>query len=564
MKKNTIAKLIVAFNFGCALNAFGQAVPDAGSLQQQIERDRKPELPAAALPVRPAYPPVSRVQQGLTLTVKNFKFIGNTLMPEKGLASAVESFLDRPIDFAQLQAAATATANSYRDAGWIVRTYIPEQDFVDGSVKIQIIEAVFGKLVQEGPAPKRVLRTMIEKIIAAQQQHGERVKSNAVDRALLLANDLPGIAVSGSLREGANDSETDLVITATDQPLSAGDVALDNLGARSTGARRLTANLNVLSLFGRADLLTANAVVTEGSKYLRLGATLPLGSDGLRVGLNTSRLDYRVVLADFSDLNSHGTSGTFGVEANYPIVRQRQRNLYINFSADQKWYDNFTGGSPSTVYANRAISLGFSGNSFDEWRGGGALSGNLSMVAGQLDLNRSPNQAADLNTSHTAGRYSKLRYSLSRQQVLTPKLSVFASLSGQWADKNLDSSEKFSLGGSTGVRAYPSGEGSGAKAGLLTVELQLQVPAGLQLTGFYDVGTVTLNPENNYSGASALNKYSLAGAGLSLALQLKQGISIKSTWARRIGSNPNPTPTGNDQDGSLTKNRFWLSATLSF
>jgi hemolysin activation/secretion protein len=521
--KNT--KFVVILQAGFALNAFAQTPPDAGGLQQQIERDRKPELPAAAVPARPAYPPVARAPQGITLTVRSFNFAGNTLLPMDKLALAVAGFLGRPIDFAQLQDAATAVANSYRTAGWIVRVYIPEQDFVEGSVTLQIVEAVFGKSVQEGPAPKRVPRAMIERIVAAQQLAGQPIRADAVDRALLLLNDVAGITVSGSLREGAQDGETDLVITTADQALVVGDVSLDNLGPRSTGAHRASANLNALSLFGQGDLVAANAIATQGSKYLRLATTWPLGSDGLRVGLNTSFLDYRVVLAEFSELNSHGTSATYGVEANYPIVRQRQRNLYVNFAADARGYDNFAGGNPSTIYASRSVALGLAGNSFDEWGGGGALSGNLSVVAGSLDLNGSPNQASDLDTTRTAGRYSKLRYSLSRQQVLTSQLSFSATLSGQWADKNLDSSEKFLLGGSTGVRAYPSGEGS---------------------------------------GASALNKYSLAGAGLSLALRLKQGILLKTTWARRIGSNPNPTRTGNDQDGSLTKNRFWLTAGLSF
>jgi hypothetical protein len=42
------------------------------------------------------------------------------------------------------------------------------------------------------------------------------------------------------------------------------------------------------------------------------------------------------------------------------------------------------------------------------------------------------------------------------------------------------------------------------------------------------------------------------------------GPGLKATWAHRLGDNPNPTATGNDQDGSLLKNRFWLVATLAF
>ena len=61
-----------------------------------------------------------------------------------------------------------------------------------------------------------------------------------------------------------------------------------------------------------------------------------------------------------------------------------------------------------------------------------------------------------------------------------------------------------------------------------------------------------------------LNDYSLKGAGLALAWQGNSGLNLRATWARRIGDNPNPTATGNDQDGSLVSNRFWLTASLPF
>ncbi len=61
-----------------------------------------------------------------------------------------------------------------------------------------------------------------------------------------------------------------------------------------------------------------------------------------------------------------------------------------------------------------------------------------------------------------------------------------------------------------------------------------------------------------------MNTYSLQGAGLALAWQSSAGLNVKATLARRIGNNPNPTATGNDQDGSLTQNRFWLTASWTF
>ena len=95
--------------------------------------------------------------------------------------------------------------------------------------------------------------------------------------------------------------------------------------------------------------------------------------------------------------------------------------------------------------------------------------------------------------------------------------------------------------------------------------MRWKLPKGLTLTGFYDWGHVTVNRDNNFTGAAALNTYSLIGDGLSLGWQSTGGVNIKGTLARRIGNNPNPIlKTGTDQDGSLTKNRLWLTADLPF
>ena len=99
--------------------------------------------------------------------------------------------------------AAAAAANRYRDAGWVVRAYIPEQDFVDGQVTIQIVDAVFGKLVQDGPASARIPPALIERIVGAQQKPGDRIKTDAIARAILLANDLAWMPSSGAAMKWA-------------------------------------------------------------------------------------------------------------------------------------------------------------------------------------------------------------------------------------------------------------------------------------------------------------------------------------------------------------------------
>lgn len=149
---------------------------------------------------------------GTTLTVKAFHFSGNTLLSAEQLTPVVAGFLGRVLDFTELQQAAVAVAEAYRTAGWIVRVYLPQQEIRDGIVTLQIVEAVFGGARFEGAAPGRIAPSRLIAGIEAGQAKGALLNVEAIDRALLLAGDLPGVAVSGSLAEGRNDKETDLVL----------------------------------------------------------------------------------------------------------------------------------------------------------------------------------------------------------------------------------------------------------------------------------------------------------------------------------------------------------------
>jgi hypothetical protein len=56
----------------------------------------------------------------------------------------------------------------------------------------------------------------------------------------------------------------------------------------------------------------------------------------------------------------------------------------------------------------------------------------------------------------------------------------------------------------------------------------------------------------------------LRGHGLSANWQGPNGLNARLTWSRRDGTHPKPTASGTDSDGTLTRNRWWLTASLPF
>ena len=547
-------------------------MPSAGALLQQIERERKPALPPTAIPERPPEPPAMKSTGDAQITVKVFRFAGNTLLHDEQLLPAVNSYLNRPLNFKELQDASASVASTYREAGWIVRAYLPRQEITGGVVTIQIVEAVFGGVRLEGPKPERESFYHVSDIIEAQQKAGEPFNAIALDRALLLASDLPGVSVTGGLSEGRKPGETDVLLSFVNKPLFNSDFTIDNTGGRTTGRERLTGNTYINSYFGSGEIISASYIHTfdgsrlasDGSDYIRIGFTHPIGLDGWRVGFSGSFLNYNLIAPEFTALGADGTSSTVGLEATYPLIRSRLYNIYLNANVDHKSFNNKYQNIVSSHYMSDSFSAGVSGNSYDNFFGGGANTFNLSLVEGILNLDGSPNRSADEITTRTAGNYTKIRFGISRQQSITEDISFFASYSGQWAGKNLDSSEKFYLGGSAGVRAYPANEGGGTDGHLINAELRAHIWEGITLTGFFDYGRILVNHDNSYAGSPTPGGYSLKGAGLSATWQIESGPTLKAIWAHRIGSNPNPTSTGNDQDGSHLVDRVWLSASMLF
>ena len=309
-----------------------------------------------------------------------------------------------------------------------------------------------------------------------------------------------------------------------------------------------------------------------GTRYVRMSESIPIGYTGLRMGVNASRMTYRVGLLGADGFEITGLSESFGLETSYPLVRSRLRNLYANLAVDNKIFRNFSSDKRDSDYSIRSTSLGVSGNLFDNFGGGGFNNVSLTLTHGTVNMDGSGNFITNPDSfpEGKVGFYRKMRYALSRQQTLTDQVAFYLALSGQSALSDLDSSEKFYLGGSSGVRAYPGSEGGGVKGYLANAELRWQVASGYSATAFYDFGQVLADPLFHTRDSQAvINEYSLKGGGLAFSRQFDGGLTLKLTWARRSEDNPNPrtdttTLQIKDQSGTLVRDRIWLSLSASF
>lgn len=539
--------------------------------KKQIEQQRQVE-PTQQLSSKPrASKDLGAPQPGLvSFTASGFEFVGNTLLSNEELQATVATYAGQRLDIDQLKKIADLVAERYRDAGWMVRVYLPKQDIKNGVVKLQVVEAKFGTTVIQG-TQSRVTPEFLTEAIASIQASGEHIATQRIDRALLLLNDIPGLTAAGNLIEGQQMGETNLLLGVDNGPAFAGNVSADNNGSRSTGLDRVLASLNINGPLQLGDQLGLTALKTQGSDYQRVGYTLPVGYDGLRAGAHATHLTYGLV-SDFASLGVSGSSFSTGLDVSYSLLRSQPANINLVGSYDQKRFDNNNASGSVSHYNIDVYSLGVNATQLDDWNGGGMSNASATLTTGKVNLDGSANQSSDTQGAATAGNYSKLSLSLSRSQKLDTDLSAYLAFNMQVANKNLDSSERLYLGGASGVRAYPTSEGGGSVAQTLTAELRKQLDNHYTLTGFYDRGHAQAFKNNAYAdGSSSLNSgsapnnYTLSGYGASLAWQSLTGTELKATFARRLGTSPLAnSSTGNDGDGTRKINRLWLNASVNF
>ena len=553
--------------FGAILNvqAIAQSIPDAGVILKQIERN----IPSIVLPEVSKSIGVPAVQMisdnGETIIVKRFSFNGNHLVSNAELSARLGEYLNRNVSFSDLQNAAATIALIYQEKKYLASASVPKQEVIDGVVIIEIVEAKFAGAVVDESSTTRFDREILKGIANASLSIGALIDFNQIDRALLLMNDLPGLTVTGGMSADGDVGQSKLILLAKDAELIGGNFNVENTGSRATGNIVSTATAWLNSPLGYGDQAILSLRHSEGSEYGRLALKTSLGWNGARLGVSVSNLSYKLISSEFLSGQYHGESSNFGLDLSYPIIRSQATNLYYLALYNRKYFKNLTGSSAITDYHSDTFLMGLSGNHRDEWFGGGVSQFSLTYTHGILDLSNSPNKSNVAATTNTEGEFDKVNASFSRFFLLPNNFSFRAGIDSQYAFKNLDTSEKFSIGGSDSVRGYPVSEGTGSIGASGFIQLRKKITAEIEPWIFIDWGRVQQNVKNDFSGASTPNTLDYASQGFGIDWVGSRRVKSQLVWARRIGRNPNPNAsTGYDQDGSKVLNRFWFNLNVSF
>ena len=535
-----------------------QQPPSAGSQIQQIPPSPVPQKAAPAIRIEPSTAPASPASDAVKITVNSLRVTGARVYSEAELIALTGFQAGSELSLADLRGMAQKITERYRSNGYIVaQAYVPAQEITEGAVTISVIEGQYGKIAVRNQS------NLSDPLIQSQLDgigSGDPVVIAPLESRLLLLSDIPGVNVTSTLAPGASIGTSDLIVDVTPGQRVTGSIDADNAGNRYTGEYRLGATVNLNNLAGLGDVASLR-VLTSGSglNYARASYQMQFGK--ATAGLAYSWLGYELG-KEFASLQAKGTAKIASIYGSYPLIRSRDTNLYAGLAFDAKtMQDRLDSTSTVTDKKAQALMASLRGDHRDSLGGGGLTNYAITATAGNLDIQTPALKALDAATAQSNGRYTKLGFSAMRLQSVTDTISLYAGINGQVASKNLDVSEKMELGGINGVRAYPEGEAYADQGYLLTLEARMllpkfseQIPGQVQLVGFVDTGSVTLN-KNPWAPGD--NRRTLSGAGIGLNWTAYNNFVVKASYARKLGSGT--ATSAPDKSG-----RFWIQAVKYF
>lgn len=125
---------------GLSSVVLAQTPPDAGALQREAERHLQAPRPSGPTVTIPAARSMGGDATVTRVTVRRLVIEGATRIPVAELHARVAEFTGQSLTFGELEQAAQRIAAYYRERGWFVRAYLPQQDVTDGTIRIAIVE----------------------------------------------------------------------------------------------------------------------------------------------------------------------------------------------------------------------------------------------------------------------------------------------------------------------------------------------------------------------------------------------------------------------------------------
>jgi hemolysin activation/secretion protein len=504
---------------------------DPGQVQKRIPLPETRQAPPAPLVV-PA-PPASEAGGALHFVLSGVVIAGNTVLDAAALAPAYEDQLARDLDLAAVNAILARITASYRARGYVLSHAVaPPQALAGGILRIQVIEGYVERVMFSGADARSARLQPYFASVTAERP----LRLATLERAILLANDLPGLHVAPTLTPIDAAAGSYALALQLDYRPAAGFASLDNRGPQSLGPWEAQASATAHSLLGGFDRALISVFTTPAEPRELVSTELLyerfLGSAGTRAALTLARSDLRPE-GNLAALDLKGTALHYVAQLTHPLIRSRAQSLWLSGSFDM--LDSREHEQGVALFHDRLrvlrAALDYAGS--DGFGGVNAVYGEASQ--GLVALGASRPGDADLSRANGHADFTKIAVTALRQQAILGAWSVQLGFAGQKASAPLLAAEQFPLGGARFGRAYDPAEIAGDDGLAGSLELRYGRAPGqawlrfCQLYGFYDLGAAW-----NMGVSAATRRQSLASAGGGFRLFLPRDVVAALEVARPL------------------------------
>jgi hemolysin activation/secretion protein len=505
----------------------------------------------------PGRAPQPRSVDEIKFVLRDIKIEGAHAFPPEAFAPLIAPLRDHEVTLADINGVADAIEAKYRAAGFaITRAFVPPQRVSNGIFTISVVEGFIANVSVEGadPAQRAQTEAYLAPVLAAKP-----LDLATLERAMLLTNDLPGIAASGLLRPSPNTpGASDLAVSLAQTPL-AGDVEIDNRGSNFAGPWILHSDIAANSLLGTGEQFYGSAAIAFPNAEQKVDALLryrrPVGADGWSVSgiASGSYGEPGGTLAPFAIVTN---SYAVGPRVDYPIIRGREQSLLFD--------SGFTVQSAEVAVPGQNLS-------HDNWRvldasltylQNGFLDGNssatLTFAQGLPIFGATPNGSPELSRPGAHTTFTKLVATVHWAQAVAGPVNMAITVVGQYTFTPLVAGEQIAFGGDTIGRGYDPDVLLGDRGFGGSLELRYDrrfedSPVLLvEPYAFYEGGKVA---NVNGQGLSAGSALSSAGAGVRATLI--HGVTSDLEYAKTL------TRLTTNSNGNLTS-RVLFSAAVQF
>lgn len=493
--------MALVFSFVYPGVVFGQDRPAAPVIldaQRMLQEAISREFPAPlSVPIE-AQSLSDVTPGGAEVLLADIVFDGNTRLSEFSLLQAVGAeALGQTYDLGGLRGLANQVSQYYRSQGFVfARAFIPAQTLDDGVLKIQVLEGRFGEILvdsEDAAIAERVAQYL------APLKPGSVIENATLQRTFALLGDVPGLEVVPLITTGQVPGTGDILVSANRDAVNRLRFSADNHGNRFSGAYRASFAFTTPQLFQFGDALSLTGLASnEQLGLISTEYSAPILSFGLRLSASYSRTQYDLGQLEEPIVSTTGGSEVATVRLSYPLIRSAERDVQLNISHQRKWLNTDTTFISDQVRAERVeaslLPLSMSWQERDQWLGGGLSQASLTLTIGHT-VRRARETFQDNESTHRDFIKTEVQaYRLQSLPINAVDARFFGSISTQFATRSLDSSEQFSLGGASGVRAYPQGESSGSQGWLAQLELRASYGPWEPFV-FYDLGHIAASSE---------------------------------------------------------------------